>query len=247
MIKRLLLIASVLFMMLPFTPAAAGDSQWSVWLYDQESHQLVRVFMDGTTQEVSLVPPDGYDFGEMEFSPDGNVMMACLFSVSGEGLMLTAYDILSAHYRFSYPVPPQESCKVSAGQFSPDGTQFALPSTVAQQGILSSWAVNVIDSASGTSLYRLDSSLDTIASYANFSPRVRHFGADKIVLALQEYQSESALAIMPVISWQPSTNTVGLMGNYPADMLSIAPNGEMVWLAADPAFGHPAAETLPGG
>lgn len=231
--------------------ARAGGTNWSIWLYDPQSSRLVRLFMDGTTQDTQIIPPERYAIGDMTFSPGGDLAAVCLFPTGGDGAQVLAfYEIASARFRVSYLLQPMQPCTAARSAFDAQGTQFALATLKPQPDptVLPGWMVIGIDSTSGAALYTLssdDPAAAGIGSPGDLSPFVLDFQPDAVSIALMPFMAEGSSSPAYLLRWQPPTGAISLIETVSSAGMDLLPNGEVIWLAKDPSLPQPSLPPNP--
>ena len=95
--KRMILLALIMTLALVLTfPAAAQGNDWSVYLFDKASRQIIRIYLDGRQKTYDLGLPSGeYVSGRVsiDFSPDGNRVAYCTNAEADAHSELVVRDI----------------------------------------------------------------------------------------------------------------------------------------------------------
>jgi hypothetical protein len=85
--RKTVWIIPVLMLMLLVGPTLAQGDLWSIYLYNGNTGELVRVFTDGTQQAYTLsLPVNGFiSSRDMAFSDDGSRVAYCVISYPTDG------------------------------------------------------------------------------------------------------------------------------------------------------------------
>ncbi len=245
------LLAVVLFAVLLTAPAAA-QSNWSLYLLDGMTQQVVRVSLDGTQQVIDLGLPPGAYIGRqsVDFTADGNRVATCTITDADDGahITLSARDVGSASALFSADLGKSDGCWI---KYNADGSQIAAGIVRHYAGdpnadpTVPTWELLVFDAATGQQRYEMN----PVKGGANFDagrtlmPETRYFAGDLIVFAGRPWGTEG-FPVSPAFLWQLTTDTL-----QPVDRWwhwgwdSLAYTGELAWTELDPNL--PVAD--PGG
>jgi len=244
-----LILVLLLLTAAPLDPAQAGGKPWSVWLYNRGTGELLRVYLDGTQEEVAFSAPEGYTLGSMTFSPDGTRMAACFFPIgvrSHDQTLVTIYDAAHNSNLTTLELNGSSFCYAQTGAFDDSGALFAFIQMPAYPA-LPDWLLNVLDVTSGEILYSIDASAEGFSG-AVCIPQVERVQPGEILL-----RSGVCAA---------ADETVELYAGYPGNrvqLLDVSPhtltqirrlsNGDAGWVANDPAYsgdGANVVQFLPG-
>ncbi|MBN1202711.1 MAG: SH3 domain-containing protein [Anaerolineae bacterium] len=230
--------------------AAAG--QWSAWLYNYDTGQMIRVFSDGSPpQQMQFpLPPNVAMYpSSLAFSPDGARFAACLADDTGI-TAVRVYDTYAQSYTAAYiPSGPIVDCSFGRYSFSEDGSQLAV-------GIMNhwhdqvdtrpDWEVIVLDTITSQIVHRLTASDPAITwlgrDYSRMMPLIRAFQMGTAV-----YPGVIAVAPVPwategppevdSLVWQLSDGSVSIVGPYGKTALDLLPaTGEAIWVDEDAGF-----------
>lgn len=240
--RRFLLVLLVLFLALP---VVAQD--WSLYLYNAETKELVRIFADGTEQTYTLgLREDLYITGwDMAFSDDGAQVAYCMMDntqARPEGIptSLIVRDIASETDILTLDLGVSTGCQVS--DFSDDGGTVAVgtvnyfpgdPNTDLSRP---AWQLRLVDVTSGAVTAELNAeSPAAVALFPDFSPMPRAaIQPDSVIFTPIPWGTGGAITLDAYI-WYPASGDLELApewGNLSFDRL--AATGEMIWLANDP-------------
>src|SRR5262245_37472029 len=100
MLKRAILLAAVLTLLVVFPAAAQQPDDWSAYLYDSGTRQLTRVYLDGRQQAYDPgLPPDAALMQDtIDFTSDGNHAAYCVID-SGGNASLNLWDIANSTFK----------------------------------------------------------------------------------------------------------------------------------------------------
>ena len=233
----------VLFLALP---VAAQD--WSVYLYNAETKDLVRIFADGTEQSYNLgLREDLYITGwDMAFSDDGSQVAYCQMDntqARPEGIptSLIVREIATETDMLTLDLGVSTGCQVS--DFSDDGGTVAVgtvnyfPGDPNADTSRPAWQLRLIEVASGAVTAELNAdSPAAVALFPNFSPmpRAAAIQPDSVIFTPIPWGTGGAIALDAYI-WYPASGDLEpapAWGNLSFNRL--AASGEMIWLANEP-------------
>ncbi|MCC6803849.1 MAG: hypothetical protein IT319_13280, partial [Anaerolineae bacterium] len=247
--KRVIMLALVSARALLLAAPAAAQSDWSVYLFNNVSQQLLRISLDGAQQAYDLGLPEGVYLGQrsLDFAPDGSRAAYCMVvnQPDGANAALIVRDLASGAALMSIDLGTTDGCWVT---YSEDASQIAVgvvryyagdPNAPAN---LPTWQLLVFDAASGSQLHEMN----PVKGNAYFDagrtlmPDVRYFVSSQIVFAGIPWGTEG-FPISPAYFWQLSDDSVQPVDRWwrwGLDRLNAT--GELVWIELDQS--QPAAE-----
>ncbi|MBI1260083.1 MAG: hypothetical protein GC204_21655 [Chloroflexi bacterium] len=252
--KRVILLALVVALALTgIIPAAAQTSEWSVYLLDNASQQLVRIYGDGTQQSIDLGLPVDSFVGQsaFDFSPDGNRVGYCVSSNTSDGSKATLIvrDISNASTQSAnLDLGTAQGCWV---KFNADASQIAVGLVRYYAGdpdadaSVPPWSLLVVDAASSSSLYEMNLTKGGAIFNAQqtIMPEVRYFANNQIIFAGLPWGTEG-IPSSPAYFWQLSDDSLQPLDRWWRSGLdSLAGTGELVWTELDSTL----AAADPGG
>lgn len=254
MFKRSIVVASAALLMLFGVWAAAAQSDWSAYLFNGVSQQLLRVRLDGTTESYDLGIPEGSFIGaqSMDFTTDGSRIAYCVPVYDADGSRSTLYirDIASADAAVSVDLGMGDGCWVT---YSDDNMRLAVGLVHYYAGAPNAdasvppWELLVLDAATGQQLYAINQEKAAPVGFdpepRSFMADVRYFNDNQLIFAAIPWGTD-APPISPAYLWDLSTDSLQPIDRWwRSGVDSLDASGELVWLNFDSAA--PAAE--PGG
>jgi hypothetical protein len=244
--KRVIAGGVLLFLSLILIfPAAAQPSDWSVYLFENVSQQLIRVYGDGTKQAYDLgLPADTYVYLDaIDFAPDGNRIGYCTLSSKAT---LIVRDITNATPQsVNLDLGMAQGCWV---KFNADASQIAVSlvryyaSDPNADPIVPIWSLLVIDAATGNQLHEMNSSKggSNFNPQQTLMPQVRYFANNQVIFAGIPWGTEGS-GMSPAYFWQLSDDSLQPIDRWWRSGLdSLTSTGELVWTELDP--NRPAAD-----
>jgi hypothetical protein len=259
MFKRSPIFAAVVAMLLVSLFSVAiystkAQSDWSAYMFNGVTQQLLRVRLDGTTESYDLGIPEGSFIGaqSIDFSTDGNRIAYCvpLFEENGSRSTLYIKDIASTDAPLSVDLGKGDGCWVT---YSDNNTQVAVGVVHYYAGdpnadtSVPPWELLVFDAASGQRLYEMNAAKAVSVGFdpepRSFMPDVRYFNDNQVIFAAIPWGTD-APPISPAYLWLLSDDSVQPIDRWwRSGVDSLSASGELVWLDLESSI--PAAE--PGG
>ncbi|MEP7291995.1 MAG: hypothetical protein ABI835_09435 [Chloroflexota bacterium] len=245
-------VAFVMLALLVAFPAAA-QSDWSLYLFNSSTQQVLRVYLDGTQQAYDLGIPAGSFTGQrsIDFSSDGNRVAFCVpvNEPNGAHSYLYIKDVASSQ-PLTVDMGMGDGCWVT---YSEDNTQVAVGVVhyyAGATGVDTSvppWELVVVDAATGQKLDEMNAAKAAVAQFdpepRSYMPDVRYFNNSQIIFGAVPWGTEG-FPISPAYFWQlgdDSIQSIDRWWRWGVDSLSAT--GELVWMELDPNF----AAADPGG
>lgn len=216
------------------------NNPWSTWLYDQESETLIRVNLDGTLlDEVNIPELTGYHSLQptFAFSPDGNILAACIINDDETNAILLVYDTLNDTVLQTRDLGDVVYCTLFRGSFSFDGQYLAYGAIFdfydGPVDVL--WLFEVMDITSGAMLHSLSPDNPAFAEIDYSSlPASVYFDTtiDMIVISMQGYAIDGGFPTSTFV-WRYGENELTpqegkLYGKIGFNILPA--RGEIIWL-----------------
>ncbi len=236
MIKRSIMVLVVIVLLAIVGGPAQAGAMWSTWLYNSETHQIVRIYLDGTTEMVDLALPEGAILrGQPAFSSGGNWVAYCqqqpnLKNTAALVVKNLYSDATAAGFDVTFPIEidlgPVEGCDVTPMAFStsrddqiaisvvyrfPDGS----PADPFNDPL---WELLIVDLSSQSVIERLGPGSPAIAPLSSidpnmaFLPRVLAFENNTVTFALEPFAS-GGWSSAPVYAWQVGDLRLAPAGN----------------------------------
>jgi hypothetical protein len=232
-------------------PGAASDL-WSIWLYNFETNQLVRVYEDGTTDSFDLLTSES-DIIRLPgaFTSSAAKFAYCVREANGQGNL--SFNVVDFYVHTtlpsSYELGSAIGCELTSASFNKqDDTLLALgvvnyfpdDSSRVVDDNLPIWELQVFDLTVGEPVYRLtvdDLSFATESIlYGNedmpFMPSVRSFEGDQVSFDLAPYASGGWFEL-DNFTWNLATGEVTYNGTRHMSRTDTLATGEQVWLSVD--------------
>ena len=243
--KRVMMLAGILALAMTVTfPAAAQPSTWSVYLLENTSQNLVRVYGDGTQQayDLGLAADSFVGQNAIDFAPDGNRVGYCVSSNTANGSQATLIvrDITNASTQsVNLDLGTAQGCWV---KFNADASQIAVGLVRYYAGDPSAdasvppWSLLVIDAATGSQLNEMNLSKGSAIFNVEqtIMPEVRYFANNQIIFAGLPWGTEGTPS-SPAYFWQLSDDSLQPIDRWWRSGLdSLASTGELVWAELDP-------------
>lgn len=230
------------------TPAMAqDDEQWSSYLFSSFDKQLVRVYLDGTTETYDLgIPEETFVTGRnMAFTNDGNTVAFCAPIMEGETTTHTVYvrDLEAGTNSVEAELGAAWDCRIDQEALDEEAGQLAV-STIGDEG----WRIQVFDLTSGEVIQTLATGEENAPVLGNEADMhsladVNHFENGTLIFALLPYGTEGPDEA-PAFAWNFETgeaSEVELWGKSMRDFFE--PTGELAALHVNPDL----EAGLPGG
>lgn len=252
-VRSAAIATAAVMMLLSLFPAAAQDD-WSAYLFNGVSQQLMRVRLDGSTETYDLGIPEGSFIGaqSMDFSADGSRIAYCVPVYDTRGSTATLYirNLASTDAPLTVDLGQGDGCWVT---YSDDNAQIAVGRVHYYAGDPNAdtnvppWQLLVLDAATGNQLHQMDAEKAIPSGFdpepRTFMPDVRYFNDNQLIFAAIPWGTD-APPIRPAYLWQLSTDSLQAIDRWwRSGVTSLSASGELVWLDLDAAV--PAAE--PGG
>lgn len=258
-----ILTLTVLVLGVLVTPALAQTDQWSMYLYNGNTGELVRVFADATQQTYTLdLPENGFiSSRDMAFSADGNRVAYCVISYptsSGDqpalpDATLFVRDLVAGTNLLEQDLGNAIGCATGQAGLSADMSQVTValanyfPQDPAADLTKPAWQILVLDVASGSILQELNTNSQPVLDIGLMMegamlPQVRVFQNNQVVFAAVPYGIGGTPQVT-AYRWDIGTGTLavepeGAFNHFGADVLPAT--NEAVWTGANPNL--PAAE-----
>ncbi len=223
----------------------AQDSTWSVWLYDPDSGDMLRIDEDGTVRgNAHITLPDGYGRypGDIAVSHGGG-LAAYVVTNDAQERLLVVYDLTNGRITTTYALPMPHIGALNAYD------QLALtPTTLVYNGDDTALAFSTWLGGEGWQIIVLDVRGDVLMTLSHTDPALRshpaiHGGQLPIVQQHREgrvtftVQRENAQMFVHNYTWDTTTNIIRADVAYSsiyADTLH--PGGEVVTSLPDYEF-----------
>jgi hypothetical protein len=247
----LLLALSLSLSLVPVSAQAdAQASDWSLYLIDSMTQQVLRIYLDGRQETYDLGMPAGTYLGRSsaDFTPDGNRVAYCINDSPDSPNMSLFVRDMGAGQVFTV------SFGQTAGRwvdYSNDGSQIAVSLARHYAGDPNAdpntptWQLLVLDATNGTQLYEMN----PIKGAAYFDvgralmPDVRYFAGNLIVFAGLAWGTEG-FPTPPAYLWQTTDDAIQPVERWWRwGWDALAYTGELAWVEVNANL--PAAE--PGG
>lgn len=256
MFKRGTILAAVFLLMLgTIVPAVAqAQSNWSLYLFDSVSQQLLRIYLDGTQQTYDLGIPEGNYIGQrsLDFSSDGNRVAYCvpINKANGAHAYLYIKDIASTEDPLTVDLGMGDGCWVS---YSDDDNHIAAgvvhyyPGMEGVDTSVPPWELIVFDATTGARLHEMNAAKATPAGFPSepraYMPDVRYFANNQIIFVPRMWGTEG-FPQKPAIFWHLDNDAVEAVEHWwQWGIDSLPATGELVWLEFDSSI----AAADPGG
>ena len=252
--KRMIMLAVMALLALSLAlPASAQPSNWSLYLLNSGTQQLLRLYLNGSQQSYDLGLAPGSSIGQhmIDFTADGNRAAYCAIVNTPDGAQafLTIKDLTNpAAQPFNVAYGVAQGCYVN---FSDDASQIALglvhyyASDPNADPSIPAWQLLVLDAGSGALLHEMDASKSgsIFDPTRTIMPEVRYFANNQIVFAGLTWGADGS-PTSPAYFWQLGNDTIQAIDRWWHNGLdSLAHTGELVWTELD--ANTPAAQ--PGG
>ena len=248
MTRRILLLAGIFALALILTFPAAAQSDWSVYLFDSSSQQVMRVGLDGKAQPYDLGVPSGAVLGQgaIDFAPDGKRIVYCTPAGADGHFELIVKNLANTSGQpLQVNVGRGQGCWV---KFSDDASQIAVGLVRYYAGDSSAdtsvppWSLLVIDAATGNQLHEMDLSKggSNFDAKQTIMPEVRYFANGQIIFAGLAWGTDGSPS-SPAYLWTLSDDSILLIDRWwHSGLDSLSSTGELVWTELDPS--RPAAQ-----
>lgn len=257
MLKRSLWLMAVL--LLGVLPAQAQDT-WFAYLYNWQSHEIVRVDASGSSPALSLGLNENTFFSshDMTFSADGRRVAFCAVDYSSDTPRATLYlrDLGSNTDVWQRDFGAVLGCKVTPSSFNAEETQLAVslinhfgpgdPNLDASKPL---WQLLILDATSGATLHELNADNPLVTTVDMLPdmpmlPDVRRFTGSDVIFAEVPY-GVGGLPTVTAFNWQISSGGLAIVpdgpwGHFGTDHLP--QTGESAWVAHNPNL--PAADPV---
>lgn len=254
MFKRGTILAAVVVLVFGTLFPAAAQSDWSLYLFNGVTQQVLRVYLDGTQQTYDLGIPEGNFIGQrsLDFSSDGNRVAYCvpINEANGAHSYLYIKDIASEADPLTVDLGMGDGCWVT---YSDDNTKVAVgvvhyyPGAEGVDTSVPPWELLVFDAATGARLHEMNAAKAIPAGFPSepraYMPDVRYFANNQIIFVSRLWGTEG-FPQQPAIFWHLDNDAVEAVEHWWQWGVDALPaTGELAWLELDSSI--PAAE--PGG
>lgn len=252
MFKRSMMLAILVLGLLLASPAAAQQTGWSVYLFNNVSQQLLRISLDGAQQTYDLGIPEGAYLGRssIDFTSDGSRAAYCLVVNQADGAYasLIVRDFAGQAALVNVDLGKTDGCWVT---YSEDNSQIAVGLVRYYAGDpnadtrVPNWQLLVFDAGSGGQLHEMNPTKGGAAFDAarTVMPEVRYFANNQIVFAAIPWGTEG-FPLSPAYFWQLSDDSLQSIDRWWRWGLdSLSASGELAWVELDPSL----AAAEPGG
>lgn len=236
---------ALVVMVLPPTGRVAAQDDWFVYLFDNNSQQLMRLYADSRQEFFDLKINDNTFVSgwELAFSTDNRVAYCAIdFSPQGENVVqfpatLIIRELGGGQILSQMPLGDVVGCRVSS--FSADNQLMAVgiaryyPGDPAVTTDQPAWELLLVD-GSGTTMYRTEPSMLPALDVFAYLMDVRYFENDQVVFAAIPYAVGGAPEY-PAYNWRYVENTfseVPAWGKTSVD----SSGGELIWTDFDPSL-----------
>lgn len=263
--KSLIVITTLcLLTALLVTPALAQED-WSVYLFNGNTGELVQVNADGTQAVSALGLEAGTYVGsyDMSFTKDGSHLAFCaLTSPTAVDPNSTAQptakfylrDLAAQNYLLTLDMGNAIGCRTGEDAFNADATQVAVskinyyPGDPAADTSKPAWEMLILDIAGGMTVKELNAASPSVATFEGLSkggilPYVQYFANNQVIFAEVPYGTGGGVEYIAYL-WDLTADTVEPIqrwGNLGLDTLDTT--GELIWTAKD----ENRAAAMPGG
>jgi hypothetical protein len=256
----IVILVAILAFALGLVPVLA-QADWSVYLYNGMSKELLRISPDGaqTSHSLGLDENTYVSSYDMAFTNDGTRVAFCAVTYPPSNdpnnpAQPTAHlylrDIAAGTNQVDVDLGNAIGCRTGHEAFNDDGTQLAVsrinyyPGDPAADASVPTWQLLVVDVNGGATVNELNSNSLAVSDFESLAkggvlPYVQSFSGNQLTFAEVPYGIGGG-AEWNAYTWDTSVNAltpVEHWGNFTLDRLSST--GEMVWVTAD--------ANLPGG
>ena len=254
MFKRGMMLAAVIVLVLGMAFPAAAQSDWSLYLFNGVTQQVLRIYLDGTQQTYDLGIPEGNFIGQrgLDFASDGNRVAYCvpINEPNGAHSYLYIKQIDAAEPSVTVDLGMGDGCWVN---YSDDNSQVAVgvvhyyPGMEGVDTSVPPWQLLVFDATSGQQLYEMNADKAAPAGFPAepraYMPDVRYFAGSQLIFAPRMWGTEG-FPSEPAFFWHLDSDTIGPVDRWwQWGIDSLPATGELVWLELDPNL----AAASPGG
>lgn len=216
-------------------PAQAG-AMWSTWLYNSETYQIVRVYLDGTTEMVELSLPEGAIIrGQPAFTSGGNWVAYCQQQPNLKNtaalVVETLYDdAMAAGLDVTFPIEIDlgavVGCDVTPMAFNTSrddqiaiSVVYRFPDDSPANPLTDPvWELLIVDLRSQSIVERLNPGSPAIMPMSSidpnlaFLPRVQAFEGDTVTFVLEPFAS-GGWSTAPTYAWQVGDQQLAPVGD----------------------------------
>jgi hypothetical protein len=264
--KSLLIVITTLCILtaLLVIPAMAQDD-WSVYLFNGNTGELIQVKADGTQSVSALGLEAGTYIGssDMSFTKDGSRLAFCALtsptvtdpnSTAQPTAKFYLRDLAAQNYLLTLDMGNAIGCRTGEDAFNADATQVAVskinyyPGDPAADTSKPAWEILILDIAGGMTVKELNVNSPSVAAFeslvkGSILPYVQYFANNQVIFAEVPYGIGGG-AEWNAYLWDLTTDTVEPIerwGNLGLDTLDTS--GEVIWTAKDESR----AAAQPGG
>ncbi|MFW5690935.1 MAG: hypothetical protein ACOCXZ_00425 [Chloroflexota bacterium] len=248
---------AIISLLLAANPATAQDPDWSIYLYDNATQELVSVDAGGSQNTLPLEIPEnrfvgGYD---LEFSNDGTRAAYCRpvdegsAGPGGSPSQLNVVDLTNGETLAAVDIDANVGCRATeldsvTGEVAVGVVYEYSGGETGADTIL--WALIIVDPTTGDILHSLDNT-DSVAGMDDYLAEnplmmdVQLIDAGQVSFHALMWGTEGQAA-PPAYTWNPEANTLETTPELSRASFETLPDtGEAVWLELDETLS--AAET----
>lgn len=232
-------------------PAAAQEfGAWFTYLYNGNSHEIVRLDTNGSTQAYSLglAEQDYVSATQMAFTPDGARVAFCYTRFAANAAdnvtRLIVRDVAAQTNIVDLDLGAGVACQTTQNSFNDDYTRVAIgkvnysPAMPDADTSGPSWQLLVVDTASGAVVASLDEASGVSFGdgfYGGVLPLVRAFNGSSVIFNAIPFATDARMNL-PTFIWDTATGSVtpeasARFAEFGGDLLEAT--GESVWFTAD--------------
>ena len=226
--------------------AVFAQANWSAYLFNSVTRELVRVGLDGTQTAIPLNLPEGAFLGEADtaFTSDGNTLAYCAldYSQANSVATLNVVDATNGMPLYQQTVGQTLGCWL---EYSADNSMLTVgtvnyfggdPNADVSRPI---WELHILDADSGSlmaSMSPLDPDATNLGLLNDFAimPDVRYFDNNQVIFTGVIWGSEGA-PIEPAFLWDLNSSALQPFDDWWRWGLSVS-GTDVVWLDNDPTL-----------